>query len=224
MDSQEDDTGVVHRIYNRLLRSYLPYRISVHNGIPTKRHARLLDFTDKFPEYEGALISAIRNQIQERDKVVVVGGGLGVSTVAAVNATGRRGSVVTYEGSKRQYNTVKETVQLNLVSDCVELNHAVVGSFSEHSSDTYGEEKDGGEVAPSMLPECDVLVLDCEGAEIEILYNMEQLPRVIIVETHAFLDSPEEQVREILSDKEYSVINRGVEWESKGVTVLTASR
>lgn len=224
MELQIQVRDLIYNIYNRFLRPRLPYKISVHNGVPVNNQARLLDFTDQFPEYEAALVSAIWNQVKEQDTVVVVGGGLGVSTVTAVNATAQSGSVVTYEGSKRQYNTVKQTVQINQVSDCVELNHAIVGSFLGYSSDTYGEEENADKIDPATLPECDVLVLDCEGAELEILEQMNQLPRAIVVETHAFLDSPEDKVRKTLSERGYSIINRGIELESQGVFVLTARK
>lgn len=220
----EEDENLVQKIYNNLFRPYLPNKISVHNSVPVKDYSKLFDFSDEFPEYEDALISAIREQINQRDSIVLVGGGWGVSTVAAVEATGRTGSVETYEGSAKQYEVIQNTIRLNKVEKFVDVNHSIVGSYLEHSSESYGDSGKADVVNPSALSECDVLVLDCEGAEIEILRNLSHLPRIIIVETHGFLQSPEEEIREILTNKGYEVINRGVEIESKGVYVLTAVR
>lgn len=219
-DGENED--FVHTLYNRVIRPYLPYKIGVHNGVAVKGAVKLFDFRDRFPDYESALVSAIRTQVQEGDSVIIVGGGLGVSTVAAAEATRRDGKVETYEGSAEQYRIVKNTTSLNKVEGCTNTNHAIVGSFLDHSRDSYGEPENAEIVNPSTLSNPDVLVLDCEGAELEILSNLSSNPDTVIVETHGFLDSPEKDVREILSEKGYDVVDRGIELESKGVYVLTA--
>ena len=221
MKTEEYD-DITHRIYNEIIRPYLPYKISVHNGVAVEDETRLFDFTDTFPEYEEALISGIRSQVRENDSVTVVGGGLGVSTVVAAEATGRRGSVETFEASENQYNIVRNTVRLNKVEEFVNINHEIVGSFSEYSSESYGTASNAEVIDPSSLPDSDVLVLDCEGAEIEILNDLSHYPRAIIVETHGFLGSSEKEVREILLDENYRIVERGIEVESEGVFVLTA--
>jgi hypothetical protein len=75
-----------------------------------------------------------------------------------------------------------------------------------------------------MLPDCDVLILDCEGAEIEIIDGMEQRPRTMIVESHGFLDSPESAVLNSLEAFDYYVDNKRVEYEQNGIYVLTAHK
>lgn len=217
-----ESEGIIHNLYNRFIRPYLPHKISVHNGVAVKDKVKLFDFTDIHPDYESALVSAIRTQVEEGDSVIVVGGGLGVSTVAAVEATRREGVVETYEGSVEQYDIVNNTVSLNGVDDYANVNHAIVGSFLDHSAETYGKSGNAEVVNPSSLAESDVLVLDCEGAELEILSNISHNPETVIVETHGFLDSTEQEARNVLSERGYNVINRGVELESKGVYVLTA--
>lgn len=214
--------GFLRTLYNSTLRSRLPYKISVHNGVPVKGEARLLDLTEEFPDYEAALIAGVRDNVRAGDSVVIVGGGLGVSTVVAVNATGRRGTVETYEASEAQFEQIGETVRLNKVAENVELNHAIVGEYLDYNSEQYGGEGSADTVEPAELPKSDVLVLDCEGAEIEILEQLSYEPRVIIVETHAFLGAPEEEVREILDERNYDIISRGVESASKGVFVISA--
>lgn len=218
----EENEDFVHTLYNRVIRPYSPHKISVCNGVAVKDRAKLFDFRDIFPNYESSLISAIRTQVKKGDSVIIVGGGFGVSTVAAAEATGRDGEVETYEGSAEQYRIVKNTTSLNKVNDCVNTNHAIVGPFLDHSTETYGEPENAEIINPSSLHKPDVLVLDCEGAELEILGNLSHNPDIVIVETHGFLHSPETDVREILSERGYDVINEGVESESRGIYVITA--
>lgn len=174
-----------------------------------KNRSRLFDFNDEFPKYEDALISEIRERINSQDSIVLVGGGFGVSTVAAVEAMGRRGSVVTYEGSAKQYNIIQDTLRINDVREHVDLNHSIVGPYFEYSKKSYGKSENADVVDPSELPECDALILDCEGAELEIIKNLSSWPETIIVETHGFLGSSEETIRKILIENGYEIINRG---------------
>jgi hypothetical protein len=64
-------------------------------------------------------------------------------------------------------------------------------------------------VHPSELPSCDILELDCEGAEIGILRDMTIQPRVIAVETHGFLGAPTSAARELLEARGYHVQDLG---------------
>ncbi|WP_128905685.1 class I SAM-dependent methyltransferase [Halorubrum amylolyticum] len=216
--------GLIRGIYDGFVRPRLPWKISVHNGVAVRHRVKLLDNTDKFPQYEAELVSEIRAEVHEGDRVCVVGGGLGVSTVAAVEATGRKGSVKTYEGSEDQIDIVKKTLELNQVGSHVELRHGVVGSFSDFSSDFYGKAGSAAHIEAKDLPESEVLVLDCEGAENEIIDGLADLPPTIIVESHGFLDSPESEVRQRLESRGYQIRNRAVEQEKKGIVVLTASK
>lgn len=210
--------------YDGFIRKFLPSKISIHNGVAVRDSVKLFDFTDEFPEYEAELVAEIRARVGEGDIVCVVGGGLGVSTVAAAEATGREGTVKTYEGSESQFDVVKKTVELNQVQPYVDLTHGVVGSFSEFSSNFYGEIGDADVVDPEGLPNSDVLVLDCEGAENEIIEGLSAFPPTIIVESHGFLGSPESEVRETLESSGYHVTNTAVEHEEKGIVVLTADK
>jgi len=60
-------------------------------------------------------------------------------------------------------------------------------------------------VSSPDLPDCDVLVLDCEGAEIEILLEMEIRPRVVFVETHGMYYAPEVAIRDKLDCEGYKI-------------------
>jgi hypothetical protein len=60
-------------------------------------------------------------------------------------------------------------------------------------------------VQPSDIPDCDVLELDCEGAEDTILSELEIKPRVILVETHGSHDTPPSRVKTLLSELSYEI-------------------
>lgn len=211
--------SLIKRVYNQLLRPYLPYKYAVYNGVAVK-NIRLFDETDDYPNYEGPLIEAIRTRVSPDDNVVIVGGGLGVSSVIAAHSAGPSGSVRTYEGGVERYKTTQKTVDTARVADRVTISHAIVSEAVDIAGETGGADH----VAPSNLPESDVLVLDCEGAELSILSELTEGPETIIVETHAFLDSTEDEVRDLLNDRDYRIVNRGIEAEDLGVYVLTAIR
>lgn len=210
---------VLRALYDGYLRDWLPRKVGVYNGVPVRDRA-LLDFTDERPEYEEALVSATRQNVQTGDRVVIVGGGKGVSTVSAACATGPTGSVWSFEGGEERFEKLSETIRINCTGNWVSTRNAVVGS----GIDIYGETVASEVIAPSMLPDCDVLILDCEGAEIEIIDGMEQRPRTMIVESHGFLDSPESAVLNSLEAFDYYVDNKRVEYEQKGICVLTAHK
>lgn len=210
---------ILRSIYDSYVRDHLPQKVGVYNGVAVRDRA-LFDVTDEQPEYEGALVAGIREQVSTGDHVVVVGGGRGVSSVSAATASGPSGQIDSYEGGQDQYERLDDTLRLNQVTDWTSAYHAVVGD----DIDVYGGSAGASVVDPSDLPDCDVLVLDCEGAEIGILTTLDYRPETVIVETHGFLDSPESAVRDALTKLGYEVINRGVEYEDRGVIVLTACR
>jgi len=153
--------------------------------------------------YEYAIVSTLRERLQQGDDVVIVGGGWGVTTVVAARAVGPDGSVVTVEGSLTFAERVRETVELNGVSDRVEIREAVVS----RDVSVWGD-GDSEVIPPSSLPSCDVLELDCEGAELDILSEMERRPRMMVVECHGALGSPTDAVADRLSAMGYEVVGR----------------
>jgi hypothetical protein len=68
----------------------------------------------------------------------------------------------------------------------------------------------GSIVPANKLPECDVLELDCEGAELDILRSMTISPRVILVETHGLYGSSSQEVDRQLTSLGYKTSNLGV--------------
>lgn len=214
--------------YDNFIRPLFPKRVVSYNGVPV-RASRIGDniipwHATNIPNYEDALICGVRRYIESGDTVVIIGGGWGVSTVVAAEQTGKRGRVITYEGGEETVEKVRETVQLNDL-DRVSVQHAIVGQAISLRDDE-GEAK---AVSPSELPDCDVLVLDCEGAETGILEQMEIRPRNIVVETHGIYDASEADVREKLSSAGYDTVENRVAEErlretciEKGIYVLFA--
>lgn len=217
--------------YNEYVCPWLPKRQATYNGV-TVRAAHLGDQIlpwqeTNVPGYEEALVRGIRQHVTEGSRVVVVGGGWGVTTVAAARQTGPQGQVLTYEGSLEEVEKVTRTIDLNGVDGHASVKHAVVGE----AISLRGSQGNASIVAPDELPECDTLVLDCEGAEIEILNNMDIRPETILVETHGMYGAPREDVSVALNEVGYDVFASTVAeervrdfCEEKGIYVLMAER
>jgi hypothetical protein len=132
--------------------------------------------------------------------------GFGVTAVVAALRTGPSGTVQCFEGSKQQVRLAQQTAARNRVNN-ISIRHAVVAK----SISVYGIGSDVGAVLPpSQLPPCDVLELDCEGAEVEILREMTIQPRVILVETHGLYGAPTHLVASLLEKRGYVISHRGV--------------
>lgn len=197
---------------------HIPSRkIAVFNGIAV-RGASLYSKTDTYPEHEAELISAIRNYVKSGEKVLVIGGGSGASTVVIAHQIGNTGSIITYEGNKNSVDRIKDTINLNKVNDRVVVNHTIV----EKSVHLMGEIGNALTLAAKDFPDCNALVMDCEGAELPILQNIAIRPRLIIVETHPLFDSPEEKIIELLDKLGYDIISSNTRQES--LEVLSAIR
>jgi tRNA A58 N-methylase Trm61 len=148
----------------------------------------------------------MKEQVKKDEKVVVVGGGNGVTAVMAAEKVGEGGDVIVYEGSADKVEMCKQTARLNGVSDRIEVRHGIVGP----SISVWGEEKGAPHLEPKEIPDCDVLELDCEGAETDILENIQIRPRVIIVESHGVFDAPTEVVKKLLEDLSYTIVSEDI--------------
>lgn len=206
-------------IYDSYIRERLPQKIGVYNGVPVRDRA-LFDVTDEQPEYEEPLVDGIEQTIQPGDTVIVVGGGRGVSAVLAARSTGVSGDVSVYEGSKEQYNLVCETVELNCLTNRIAVEFAVV---SEAVS-LWGKGPQASVLDPADLPQCDVLVLDCEGAELNIVTDLTTYPRHIVVETHGNLGVPPDEMEQELKAHGYTITDREVEVPERDIVIFTASQ
>lgn len=159
------------------------------------------------------MITAIRNFVNNEDVAIVIGGGSGASTVAVAHKVGRNGKVITFEGEKYSVGKVKETIELNKVDDWVSVNHAIV----EKPIHLDGDTSDAKIIYSKDLPDCDSLIMDCEGAELLILKNLIIKPKLIIVETHPVFDSPKEEVIKVLNQLGYKIISSDVRQETLDV-------
>lgn len=207
-------------LYSRTIRPHLPRRFGLFNGVSV-RHPRLLDplfgMPDHRPEYEAAYLGAIRSHVEPGDTVCLVGGGYGVSTVVAARHGER---AITFEAGRDHVQHTREAAHLNNVDDRVTVRHAVV----DEAVDAFSSTDKADRVSPADLPDCDVLALDCEGAEAGILENLTIEPRCCIVESHGCYGVPEYAVRDRLEAQDYTVVQRGVEDARLGVAVLTGVR
>ena len=161
------------------------------------------------PGYEEALVGGIHERVSEGDDVTIVGGGWGVSTVVTAKCVGAEGSVTTYEASPTAVANVRETIRMNHVFGNTDVRHAIVAEGISIRGDV-GVEEANTIVSPTELPDCDVLVLDCEGAEVPILSKMVIEPETIIVETHGMFGASVSKIRAIIESRGYRTTNKGV--------------
>ena len=202
-------------LYKNFVRALLPDGDEIlYAGIPVghrKVGDQLLpklynapDVSD-VPGYEQALVSALKAHVKDGDDVVVVGVGLGVTSVIAALAAAKTGHVECFEGDLNGVNAVRRVARLNGVQERITTHHAVVGE----AIGVYGNDVATRTLHPTELPSCDILELDCEGAEMGILRDMIIRPRAIAVETHGFLGAPTGAVRELLESRGYRVEDLG---------------
>lgn len=165
--------------------------------------------------YEEPLIESLRSTVETGDTVVIIGGGWGVTATVAASLVGPSGNVIIYEGAADRINDIKGTLKLNSVTDRVTVRHAIVGEPVALTGDPGHAEH----IAPSDLPECDVLEMDCEGSEVDILPKLKIYPATLIVETHR----NESTVRDELDNLGYKIVKRGVEIPNE-IFILTAQQ
>ena len=212
--------SILNTIYDQTIRPHLPPRLVTLGGVEAYDGA-LFDLSlEDQEEYEEAVRAAQRAHIREGDHVRIVGGGMGVTAVTAVGHGAVDVDVI--EASAASVRRCRRTIEHHDLEDIVSVEHARIGPAIETFSGRIGRE-----LPFEWCLECDVLELDCEGAEAEILDALsvdDDLPRVMIVETHGYLDSPTEQVRSQLDTLGYRIVSEEIEREDRDVFVLTAER
>lgn len=202
----------IQEIYLRHRSRFPTIRHLRYSGVLVPHEIKLLDVL--FPKtrawdienYEHALMEALKENLRAGDTVVVVGGGIGVTVCLAAKCVGSKGSVICYEGNLESCEQVRQTAKLNGVGAIVKVVEGIVSS----DIGVYEGAKAANTVDPESLPICDVLQLDCEGAETEIISKLAYSPRAIIVETHGFLGASTESTASLLESKGYSVEDVGV--------------
>jgi hypothetical protein len=227
-------------VYLRGVRPLLPTRRHVrYNGIPIHLTLKWFDGLlppswlgvehQDFPAYESALMKGLSEHVRDGDRVVVIGGGWGVTTVAAAQRAGASGRVTTYEAGREAAEHIREALALSTPPAPVEVVHGVVA----HANPVFlrGATAGSRTVAPGELPDCDVLEMDCEGAEMEILPGLTVRPRVLLVETHGLFKAPTAEVRALVERLGYDVVHEEVAeqglaafCEANDIRVLTAVR
>jgi precorrin-6B methylase 2 len=192
--------------YEKKVRPILPSKSSdaqLLNGVHVEREdSKMLDSTVGRPNWEAGSVIMVRSYVSSGDTVVEIGSGVGVTTVYIAQEVGESGEVYAYDPSETMISLLETTLDRNKVPACVSIHHASVGSTIEVS---YHEGKDAEVVDPTSIPACDVLVIDAEGAELEILQKLSIRPRVILVETHANYGSPASKVIEIARKNGYEM-------------------
>jgi hypothetical protein len=206
---------VIDHLYEKSIGSMLPRQWVEYNGIEVRAAHRgdsILPFRDYHrPNYESGIAAGLRDHLTNRDTVVIVGGGWGVTASIAGRQVGENGQVIVYEGSRSQVERIKETIRRNGVEDRIEVKHTIVAEEISLRGDSEGADK----LSPSDLPDCDLLELDCEGAEIEILRNSRIEPDTILVETHGFHGAPSDEVASLLEQTGYMIVSKAVADEGK---------
>lgn len=167
---------VLQRYYDSV-RPHLPRRQGTYRGY-VARDDRLLDLTTSRPDYKEGVATAIEEYAPGRD-VTIVGFGRGITAMIALEAGAR--SVTAYEAAADMIDVGLESFRLNGVSTAgLTVRHAVVGDAVEVFGSAAGAET----IPPAEFDPGEVLVLDCEGAEISIVDALTTLPDRMIVETH----------------------------------------
>lgn len=174
------------------------------------------------PGHEELIVSSIRKYVSEGETVVEIGGGSGVSAVVAANQVGKSGTVITYEASKNMVELIENTVRLNDAGDIVDIRHAIVSNFVRvmEMQETCSLPQT---VNINNIPNCDTLIIDCDGCEFDILEKLSDPPRTIIVEHHAILDCEGQEflyrpsrLLDLCHELGYKIINKSVKDMDEG--------
>lgn len=208
-------------IYDNTVRPYLPRRLSIYNGIAVPSKYKLLDFEyqPSIKSYERPLCEGIRAMAQKNDSVTIIGGGKGVSGLIAAEHTYPDGEVTIIEASEEQCEEIRSTASYYPTGNRIAVSHASVGEINN----LYGKLGDPESIPPEKLPRSDILIIDAEGAESDILPNLNYSPRVLIVETHGCFNSPTHSVHRELKKQGYKTNLVGYECKNKDVAVLVGS-
>lgn len=160
------------------------------------------------PYYECGLVESIRYNVEKGDEVTIIGGGHGITALAAEN---NGGSVTVYEPSPRLASRL-----------CRRVSGTVVCEGFYEDKNVYGDGTT--RLSGAELDACDVLILDCEGVEHKVIRDLTESPRIIVVETHGFLGAPKDVVWEEMSKIGFDVSVVAVQDKDKGVWVLEGEK
>lgn len=160
--------------------------------------------------YEAEVWKSLMGQIKSGDIAADVGAFVGLYSIALANRVGPFGKVFAFEPDAENFASLKAHVELNGVSDRVELFQMAVGSRFEvvpfqagrrsgsHIKSSFGEGMErvqcvklDGVFANRHL---DILKVDVEGYEekvllgsVELLQDRSRCPRAIYIEVHPYV-------------------------------------
>jgi len=212
---------VINKVYLKFFRPLTPvvgYFKYANYYVPLKKKCFDFLFSKRIPSlkdsplYENAICNALREHVVSGDKIIIIGAGYGVTAALAANLTGDKGFVICYEGSSYCIDLSKKTQKLNGIAN-IEYRHAIVGeNIAVHNEGQISTKC----LMVEELEDCDILELDCEGAENIILQNLKIHPRVIIVETHGVFNSSTDLIFKRLQDLGYVVKDYGIAEPDRG--------
>lgn len=186
----------------------------IYSGVTVITTSRLPRVTVN-PSYKIGSVGPLRKFVKAGDKMISVGGGYGVTAVVGAF----QGAAVTvYEGGSDYADFVRKTALINGVADSIKVIEGIVSE----SREVYGTPS-SAKFSPGELPTCDVLELDCEGAEYAIISEMKVRPRVIVVEVHPQYNVIEDDILHALTDAGYEIVDR-YDFLKKRNFTLTAIR
>lgn len=161
----------------------------------------------------------IREYVDQGENVIVIGGGYGITSVVAATEVGETGDVLIYEGAKRLIDDLFSTLSVNGVASQTTVKHAIVGDAVE----LKGSEGSAERVSPHKLPSCDILEMDCEGAETSIIPNMPPNINTVIVETHPKKGAPTSAIKKALENREFKIVDSEPDRTSGDVLVADST-
>lgn len=169
------------------------------------------------PKAKEANINAIVDNVKSNDNVTIIGGGYGLNALYIAEQVGKDGSMKIFEADSNKIELLKKTLDYHSISTEYNIKHGIVGKGYR----IMGDGIEGSVIEPEQLQECDVLEMDCEGAELEIIKNMQIRPNLLIIEQHPQLDmspySSSDLIPNILKHMGYSVGIFGGSSQSKMV-------
>ena len=191
------------------MKHHLPKRVGCYEQVAVKK-LPWMD-TDQSRPHESLLCKGIDDVVIPGDFVLLLGTGVGVSTVHASVMAGKNGQVIAIDAAEESIKKTKETIEYNLTPAPIKLQRAIIDTISESSRERYGNGDGADKINVNSLPDCDALIMDIEGAEKNVLSDMRTKPRAIVVESHGFLNAPTDWVVDNLEKRGYKTTILGAE-------------
>lgn len=171
-------------VYDNTVREYLPYKLGLAYNVPI-RDNKIFDFNNINHYRKFEMLEYLERTTYPGDKVLIIGGGLGMAPVVCGKRVLPDGKVIVYEGAKKQCERTRKTINLNKVEEYIKIEHSIVGEDLNVKGSNLGEQ-----TQLHSLPSSDKWVIDIEGGELGLLDELSNneenipLPKEIIIESH----------------------------------------